>query len=891
MISSLPRLLFLILWSIALPLDAVKIRVATFNILDGIDEAGEPGRDELENILARIDADIVGLQEVFNSDFNGGDTNLDSLSSNLGYPHVFVSTEALDTQRRVVLLSKFPFIPSSLTSIDSPPGANDVTRTTPAAIVDVPGTANDPIIIAAHLKCCFEMDDPFRRAVEMIRIRKHLESLGLDGDDNIFIMGDFNLLGGDLTFNAEPAGLPASYQLGNDITFPVSYFSDPTQYFTGQGLTNPGYRHQNGISTATFMGSGSILDHLLISDAIASRMPMTEIYNSELDNSFPGLPKSGMPLPFNTSDGASDHYPVYGDFELDGGLDLSVAVSPAIFDEDSPAATVTVSLPEARAITTTITLQSGDPGEAALADSTVTILAGATSGTTTLLPKLDRIADGNQSFDLIASAAGFQGSTAGVTVRDADPQTYSFTNPTTPILETFANFDGSQSLAAWNDGGAAWLGLDDGSRTVLGARSFQSAPGVLTAGSTSFSTVVRNDSGSSIDALSISYLAQQWRRFQNGSQDRWEVFVTRNGVEIFLKELTFVASATGPSGVLSPPLALQKQAYLRGLDLAPSEEISLDFRAIPGAIGGNGSNDVFINEFHYDNTGGDEGEFVEIVVGSGYLGNLGEISLYLYNGSGGSTYGNVHPLTTFQINPDTPPGSPRFYSKRISGIQNGPKDGFALVVDGEVREFISYEGSFSATNGPANGLASTQVGVSQTSSTPVGRNSVARTGTGGTAEDFTWQIQSGPHTPGTLNQGQAFGASPQPQGISFDDLILTPLRDSDGDLLPDLEEEALGTNPNMADSDSDGQSDFFEAILAGSDPLSITSTFQIDLTSSNDVTTITFPSQIDRNYRVERSSNILEWLSSPVMAGTGAPLSRDFTSTERLFFRIRIDNR
>jgi len=788
MITSPPRLLFLIFWSIALPLCAVKIRVATFNVLNGIGGAGEPGRDELEDILARIDADIVSLQEVFSSDFNGGATNLNSLGNNLGYPHLFVPTGALDTQSRVVFLSKFPFVPNSLTSIDSPPGANDVTRTAPAAIVDVPGTNNNPIIIAAHLKCCFDMDDPFRRAVEMIRIRRHLENLGLDGDDNIFIMGDLNLLGSDQTFTSEPAGLPFSYELGDDITFPVTYFSNPTHYFTGQALTNPGYRHQNGISTATFMGSSTILDHLLVSNAIAARMPKTEIYNSELDHAFPGLPKSGTPLPFNTSDGASDHYPVFGDFELDG-----------------------------------------------------------------------------------------------------DIPTYSFTTPTTPIVETFENFEGSQSPAFWRDSGTTWRGLDDGSKTVSGARSFQGAPGVLTARSISFSTVVRNDSGSNIDALSLSYLPQQWRRIQNGSDDRWEVFVTRNGVETFLHELTFVASTTGPSGVLSPPLSIQKQTYLRGLNLAPSDEITLEFRAVPGTAGSIESDDVFINEFHYDNSGSDEGEFVEIVVGSGYPENLNAISLHLYNGSGGSTYGNAHPLTSFQINPDTPPGSPRFYSKSISGIQNGSPDGFALVVNGEVREFISYEGSFTATNGPAIGLTSTPVGATQTSSTPVGQNSVARTGTGGAAEDFSWQIQAGPHTPGSLNQGQTFGASPQPQSISFDDLILTPLRDSDGDLLPDIEEEALGTNPALADSDNDSQSDFFEAILAGTDPLSISSSFQADFTRTNEMITITFPSLVGRNYWIERSTNLFEWLSYPVISGTGAPLSRSFPSADRLFFRIEID--
>ena len=177
-------------------LQAVKIRVATFNVLGGIGESGESGRDNMEAVLARIDADIVGLQEVFSRDFS---RNLAALQANLGYPHVFVPNSALDTQSRAILLSKYPFVSGSTKSITSPQGANDVTRASAAAMIDVPGTINDPVFVTAHLKCCFDADDPFRRAIEMIRIRKHLEKTGISANDNIFIMGDLNLLGNNRT--------------------------------------------------------------------------------------------------------------------------------------------------------------------------------------------------------------------------------------------------------------------------------------------------------------------------------------------------------------------------------------------------------------------------------------------------------------------------------------------------------------------------------------------------------------------------------------------------------------------------------------------------------------------------------------------------------------------
>ena len=56
------------------------------------------------------------------------------------------------------------------------------------------------------------------------------------------------------------------------------------------------------------------------------------------------------------------------------------------------------------------------------------------------------------------------------------------------------------------------------------------------------------------------------------------------------------------------------------------------------AVGGRGqtSPTVFINEIHYDNTGTDAGEFVEIAGPAGT--NLADYSIVLYNGAGGAAY-------------------------------------------------------------------------------------------------------------------------------------------------------------------------------------------------------------------------------------------------------------
>ena len=78
------------------------------------------------------------------------------------------------------------------------------------------------------------------------------------------------------------------------------------------------------------------------------------------------------------------------------------------------------------------------------------------------------------------------------------------------------------------------------------------------------------------------------------------------------------------------------------------------------------------------------------------------------------------------------------------GIQNGP-DGIALIdPQDNVVEFLSYEGRFTASDGLANGVTSTDIGFRETGNTPVGF-SLQRT-IGGT----TWAVPR-PSTKGRAN--------------------------------------------------------------------------------------------------------------------------------------------
>ncbi|NND47427.1 MAG: hypothetical protein HKN55_07150 [Woeseiaceae bacterium] len=158
---------------------------------------------------------------------------------------------------------------------------------------------------------------------------------------------------------------------------------------------------------------------------------------------------------------------------------------------------------------------------------------------------------------------------------------------------------------------------------------------------------------------------------------------------------------------------------------------------------------VFINEIHYDNTGADTGEAIEVAGPAGT--SLAGWTLVLYNGSNGTVYDTIG-LTGTLSNQQSGCGTADFFE---AGIQNGSPDGIALVDPGStVIQFLSYEGTFTAIGGPADTLVSVDIGVSEASSSPVGQ-SLQLAGTGSMAADFTWQ-GSAPNTFGAVNTGQTF---------------------------------------------------------------------------------------------------------------------------------------
>ncbi|MCA6074726.1 T9SS type A sorting domain-containing protein [Fulvivirga sedimenti] len=160
---------------------------------------------------------------------------------------------------------------------------------------------------------------------------------------------------------------------------------------------------------------------------------------------------------------------------------------------------------------------------------------------------------------------------------------------------------------------------------------------------------------------------------------------------------------------------------------------------------------MWINEFHYDNVSTDTLEFVEIVIQYPERYDLSKVRLSLYNGSSGLMYRSLD-LNDAWAGEKDDPGFQLFVFP-ISGIQNGSPDGIALSFGEFTSEFISYEGAFTASEGPAAGINSSPLLPEESGETPP-LSSIQRIGKGDHADSFEWILVPGNHTMGEVNLQQ-----------------------------------------------------------------------------------------------------------------------------------------
>ncbi|CAN6251488.1 unnamed protein product [Urochloa humidicola] len=167
------------------------------------------------------------------------------------------------------------------------------------------------------------------------------------------------------------------------------------------------------------------------------------------------------------------------------------------------------------------------------------------------------------------------------------------------------------------------------------------------------------------------------------------------------------------------------------------------------------SQKAWVNEFHYENIGKDENEFVELAVHTSL--DAKDLMLALYNGANGRMYRslNLADREAFTITEGT--SGYLLYTVRTP-LQNGPADGIALIYcrdtrKAEVLEFLSYEGSLRAQDGPAMGVVSIDIMFKETDGSS-NQDSLGLTGS--KIGEFAWRKIAGNATPGKLNAGQIF---------------------------------------------------------------------------------------------------------------------------------------
>jgi endonuclease/exonuclease/phosphatase family metal-dependent hydrolase len=300
-----------------------RLRIAAFNV-QSLDAVGSPGFNAVRDIVARVDAGVICLEEV--EDFEG--PRLQRLAEMTGYPYLFQgqARTAMAGGLTNACLSRFPIAESnSLTSAAIAPDAraNEIARDLVEVRVELIANHRYATLIVGHLKSGFQQSDLFRRQIEAFRLRDRVRALrDMRPADTIAIMGDFNeeVDGGDLgqRFFRLPSGMPSSYRLGSDIRFPVDY--QPFVAFAEAGLTLSDPTHEDTTNEyGTRIPSRRRIDFVLVSGA---RITGDEVYESCRDDGVDAEPrgnflrKAGSPLACGINSTASDHRPVVVDLSI-----------------------------------------------------------------------------------------------------------------------------------------------------------------------------------------------------------------------------------------------------------------------------------------------------------------------------------------------------------------------------------------------------------------------------------------------------------------------------------------------------------------------------------------------------------------------------------------------
>lgn len=301
-----------------------QLRIATFNI-ESVNPSGSASFEALVDVLQRIDADIVCMQEVEETET----ATLFALATAAGYSDTIQANAppAIGGELTNACMSRSPLsIFGSFGGAElSPDGAaNDVGRDILVVRANLASDGEAPCalgLVTLHLKSGQVQQDWFRRQVEAERVAQAVARYQQEHpDEPMVILGDLNesiddpALGS--VFPRPPVGLPESYQLGSDIVFPLTY--DPFATFASLGFEVTEATQEDSDRDQTW-NDAVRLDYVLRRGAPALD---AEVYNACRDNGVDDGPvggsvdKAGSPLACEVSDVASDHFPVLVDLLL-----------------------------------------------------------------------------------------------------------------------------------------------------------------------------------------------------------------------------------------------------------------------------------------------------------------------------------------------------------------------------------------------------------------------------------------------------------------------------------------------------------------------------------------------------------------------------------------------
>lgn len=217
--------------------------------------------------------------------------------------------------------------------------------------------------------------------------------------------------------------------------------------------------------------------------------------------------------------------------------------------------------------------------------------------------------------------------------------------------------------------------------------------------------------------------------------------------------------------------------------------------------------DTHFTELHYDNAGDDVDEQIEIEGPANT--HLSGWSIVLYNGGSGLVY------DTRALTGTIPAGCDARGTVAVSffSIQNGSPDGMALVHDGAVVQFLSYEGTFAANDGPAAGMISTDIKAEESSgSSAVSSLQLnAKTGRWITRRRNFGRCNSLPLPPYDMTFSGRLPISDPALPVGFEDQIFATMLDTLGATVPTTFTWSSDT-PELASIDARG---VMHALAAG----------------------------------------------------------------------------